>query len=152
MLSVTEGKLWDKADVDVSAGIGGLHCDESCISTHQSYKSNPIVDSNAFDICRAYGSYAFSDCSFKAKGFVDDGNIIVNGLGNAHNRHLQFTFSHLFRQYCNASVGSVSSDNVQLVDALLSECFYDTISVETATRAAENGSSLVLQFTHVLLV
>lgn len=47
---------------------------------------------------------------------------------------------------------SITSDDVQLVDALLNEGFDDLIHIESSPRTAENSAPQVLQLPYVLFV
>ena len=84
---ITKGKFRDKANINISTGIGSSHSNESCISTHQPDKTHAVVDSPTLYVCRPDGSNTLGNSSLKAKGFIDNGNIIVNCLWNTNNAY-----------------------------------------------------------------
>lgn len=46
----------------------------------------------------------------------------------------------------------ITADYIELVDALLSDCLDDLISIEAASRTAEDSAALVLQLPDILLI
>ena len=149
--SLTELKLRDQADIDISASVGGLHGDETCIPAHESHQTDAVIYADGLHVGRANGPDAFCDSSLKAERFVDDGDIVVDGFGDPDDRYLEFALLELLGEGRDSTVRAVSAHHVDVVDAFGKQGLNDFIGVEAPSGTAQNCAALVLQLSYEFL-
>lgn len=85
---LTKLELGNQAHIDISTRIGGLHGNPPSIPAHQPHQPNPVVGASTLHIRRTNGSDTLSDGCLKSEALVDDGDVVVDGLGDADNGDL----------------------------------------------------------------
>jgi hypothetical protein len=71
-------------------------------------------------------------------------NVVIDSFRDTSDRNVQATFHAPFVNAKGPSVGTVSSNHVQLTDIPLLEKVNDHIQVKATTGASQNGSSFVM--------
>lgn len=74
---------------------------------------------------------AFGNGGFETERFINDGNVVVDGLRDTNDSDLQFSLLYLFRKNCNSSMSSIPSNDIQLIDASLSKSIDDLITIKS---------------------
>ena len=171
-LKITKLKLWNEANINISTAVCGLHCNKSGISTHQSDQTHTVIDTDTFNISWSDGFDTFRNCSFETKRFVNDWNVIVDSFWNTYDADFKVSLSHFLAQNGHTSMGSVTSDNVNMIDSFFEksvedfclitnhllfrdsfifrfqvvflDLFFQTI--ESTSWTSQCGSSFILQF------
>ena len=86
-------------------------------------------------------------CRFKAEGFVNKGDVIVDRLGHTTHGEQHLSFDGFPGDRVSPLVSTVTSDDIQLVNPLPLEPFHDLVNVliwGVSTRRAENGAAALV--------
>lgn len=120
-----------EAHVNVSAAVGGLHSDETSVTTHQADQAHAVVNADTFYIGWADCFDALGDSGLETEWFVNDGDVVVDCLGDAHHADLQAALCHLFTKHTDTAVRAVTTNYIYVVDTLFQQGVQDPALIST---------------------
>ena len=140
------------ADVHIPACQGRGNRDVAAVPAHQFDDAHAVLSRFGFHIGSIDELHGFFAGGLETEGAVDEGDVVVYGLGDAYHGYLAVLVPQFLLESHDAAVGAVAANDVELVDALGLEGLDDLSRVEAATGGAEDGASEVLDAVHSLRV
>ena len=130
-------------------GIGG---DEAGVASHHLYQPDAIVGAFGLVVRARRENSGHVDRGFKAEGLVDEGDVVVDGLGDADHADGEAAPLRFDRDIVRAARGAVAADAEYEVDVHAREGFDHDLGALLAARGAEDGAALLVDVVGVVLV
>jgi hypothetical protein len=139
-----EGRLRDEAAVDVAAGERGVHGDEAAVPAHELDDPDAVLGALGLDVRGVDGALRLLHGGVEAEGLVDDGDVVIDGLGHADDGALEAAPLHLLVDGRGALLRAVAADDVHLVDPAVLDAVHDLGRVLAAAGGAQHRAAALV--------
>jgi hypothetical protein len=124
-----EVALGDQTDIDISTGQASISGDVSTVSAHQPDDSDSVLCALSFNLRGVDELYRLLNSCVEAKTLINQWNVVVNCFWNATNRDPDVFGPQLLLKSSDALMSSISTNDVELVNAFLFEGFNHLVTV-----------------------
>mmetsp|Transcript_59552 Transcript_59552/g.169406 ORF Transcript_59552/g.169406 Transcript_59552/m.169406 type:complete len:359 (-) Transcript_59552:2319-3395(-) len=134
--------LWQHADVHAARRQGPVHGNEPAVPAHQLHEPNAVCVAGGLHVRRCDRLLGLRARRVEAEGPVHDRDVVVDGLGHAHDRNLVANLLRALESVHGARLGAVSANDKVLRDVHLLERLCNVDMLRVAPVAHQNGPAL----------
>jgi hypothetical protein len=123
---------------------GRAGCNEPGVPSHQFHESHSVVNAPSFGVRTVKDFHGLLDRSQITKSARYISHVVVDGLGNPHDRKCVPAFFRFLKEVVTTSLGTVATDSKEDVHIPLNEIVYRRRHIDRAARGTQDRSAVVV--------